>query len=124
MESRKMFTRGIAALAAASLVVVAGVEGARYWKQGRFIESTDDAYVHADSTIVAPKVSGYIASVVVNDNQSVKAGQLLAHIDDRDLRTALDRSPAPRQRRPRMQSAKRREAREGRRLCDSCIVFS
>jgi membrane fusion protein (multidrug efflux system) len=94
MESRKMFTRGIAALAAAALVVVAGVEGGRYWQEGRFIESTDDAYVHADSTIVAPKVSGYIASVAVNDNQSVKSGQLLARIDDRDLRTALDEATA------------------------------
>src|SRR6202043_1738251 len=55
-----------------------------------FMETTDDAYVNADSTIVAPKVSGYIADVMVNDNQPVKKGQLLARIDDRDLRTAVD----------------------------------
>ncbi|CAB3807775.1 Colistin resistance protein EmrA [Pararobbsia alpina] len=90
----KILTRVIAALAAASLVVVGGVEGAHYWKVGRFIESTDDAYVQADSTIVAPKVSGYIADVMVDDNQSVKSGQRLARIDDRDLRTALDDATA------------------------------
>ena len=71
------------------LCVALGTWGARYWAVGRFIESTDDAYVKADSTTVAPKVSGYIAQVVVEDNQPVKAGQVLARIDDRDLQTAL-----------------------------------
>jgi membrane fusion protein (multidrug efflux system) len=94
MGSGKMFVRVIAALAAVSVLVVGGVAGARYWKVGRFIESTDDAYINADSTIVAPRVSGYVADVMVNDNQSVKAGQLLARIDDRDLRTALDDATA------------------------------
>ena len=46
------------------------------------------------STIIAPKVSGYIAKVLVSDNQPVKAGQLLARIDDRDFRTALDQARA------------------------------
>jgi membrane fusion protein (multidrug efflux system) len=58
------------------------------------LESTDDAYVKADSTIIAPKVSGYLAEVLVGDNQPVKAGQLLARIDDRDFRTALDQAHA------------------------------
>ena len=48
----------------------------------------------ADSTIIAPKVSGYIAEVAVSDNQPVKAGQLLARIDDRDFRTALNQAKA------------------------------
>jgi membrane fusion protein, multidrug efflux system len=71
------------------LCVALGTWGVRYWTVGRFIESTDDAYVKADSTTVAPKVSGYIAQVLVEDNQPVKAGQVLARIDDRDLQTAL-----------------------------------
>jgi membrane fusion protein (multidrug efflux system) len=50
--------------------------------------------VKADSTIISPKVSGYIAEVLVADNQPVKAGQLLARIDDRDFRTALDQAHA------------------------------
>ena len=63
--------------------------GVRFWIVGRWVESTDDAYVKADSTTVAPKVSGYIAQVLVDDNQTVKAGQVVARIDDRDLQTAL-----------------------------------
>lgn len=65
-----------------------------YLTVGRYLESTDDAYVKADSTIVAPKVTGYIAEVLVSDNEHVKAGQALARIDDRDFRTALDQAKA------------------------------
>jgi membrane fusion protein (multidrug efflux system) len=76
------------------LLVVALLWGERYWTVGRFIESTDDAYVKADSTTVAPKVFGYIAEVLVDDNQPVKKGQILARIDDRDLQTALHEADA------------------------------
>ncbi|HEX7920126.1 MAG TPA: HlyD family secretion protein [Bradyrhizobium sp.] len=65
-----------------------------YLTVGRYLETTDDAYVKADSTIVAPKVSGYIAEVLVSDNERVKAGQPLARIDDRDFRTALNQAKA------------------------------
>ena len=68
--------------------------GYGYLTTGRYLETTDDAYVKADSTIVAPRVSGYIAQVLVGDNETVKAGQLLARIDDRDFRTALDQARA------------------------------
>src|SRR3954462_11338549 len=68
--------------------------GQDYWTTGRYLESTDDAYVKADSTIISPKVSGYIAQVLVGDNQPVKAGELLARIDDRDFRAALDSAHA------------------------------
>jgi membrane fusion protein (multidrug efflux system) len=83
-------------LGSAALVVMAGAAAfGTYWlKTGRFLESTDDAYVQADYTTIAPKVSGYIADVKVEDNQSVKAGQVLAVIDDRDFRTALDQAKA------------------------------
>jgi membrane fusion protein (multidrug efflux system) len=85
--------------AALALVLILGAAvvadyGYHYLTVGRYLESTDDAYVKADSTIVAPKVSGYIAEVLVNDNQPVKAGQLLARIDDRDFRTALNQAEA------------------------------
>jgi membrane fusion protein (multidrug efflux system) len=71
------------------VVAAAAFAGERYWTVGRFIESTDDAYVQAHSTTVAPKVAGYIARVAVDDNQPVRRGQVLARIDDRDLQTAL-----------------------------------
>ena len=66
-----------------------GYEGYHWWKVGRFTVSTDDAYVQADITILSAKVSGYVASVAVSNNQSVKAGDLIAKIDDGDYRLAL-----------------------------------
>jgi membrane fusion protein (multidrug efflux system) len=80
--------------AAAIVVVGAAVYGTYWVKTGRFLESTDDAYVQADFTTIAPKVSGYIADVKVEDNQPVKAGQVLAVIDNRDFRTALAQAKA------------------------------
>ncbi len=50
--------------------------------------STDDAYVQADITILSAKVSGYVTSLAVGHNQSVKAGDLIATIDDGDFRLA------------------------------------
>jgi membrane fusion protein (multidrug efflux system) len=83
-------------IAAALLGAVAfGAEfGYHYWTTGRFIESTDDAYVKADYTTIAPKISGYIADVLVKDNDRVKAGQVLARVDDRDYRSALTQAQA------------------------------
>ncbi|MCJ2016462.1 HlyD family secretion protein [Methylobacterium sp. E-065] len=68
--------------------------GYEYWTTGQYLVSTDDAYVKADYTTIAPKVSGYIADVLVADNQTVRIGQVLARIDDRDFRTSLARAQA------------------------------
>jgi membrane fusion protein (multidrug efflux system) len=57
-------------------------------------QSTNDAYVSADYTLVVPRVAGFIKQVLVEDNQQVKAGQLLALIDDRDLRAAAEAAAA------------------------------
>ena len=57
-------------------------------------QSTDDAYVRADFTLVAPRVNGQITRVLVDDNETVKAGQLLAEIDDRDFRVAVQGAKA------------------------------
>jgi membrane fusion protein, multidrug efflux system len=86
--------RGALALALGLGIAAAADFGYGYLITGRYLETTDDAYVKADSTIVAPRVSGYIAEVLVNDNEQVKAGQLLARIDDRDFRTALAQAKA------------------------------
>jgi membrane fusion protein, multidrug efflux system len=92
--SRQAIKRAALALAVALGVAGAVDFGYGYLTTGRYLETTDDAYVKADSTIISPKVSGYIAEVLVGDNQPVKAGQLLAKIDDRDFRTALDQANA------------------------------
>src|SRR5665213_1592040 len=92
--SRQAIKRAALALAVALGIAGAADFGYGYLTTGRYLESTDDAYVKADSTIVAPRVSGYIADVLVADNQKVEAGQLLARIDDRDFRTALSQAHA------------------------------
>src|SRR6202167_5530351 len=78
-------------IAAAALLFLAAAVGYGdyYWTTGRFLVSTDDAYVQAHSVLISPKVSGYISEVPVDDNQAVHAGQTLARIDDRDYLTAL-----------------------------------
>ncbi|MDR9818148.1 HlyD family secretion protein [Rhizobium hidalgonense] len=92
---RKRRGRGLLLGASAVVLIAAGAYyGHDYWTVGRFHISTDDAYVKADNTTVAPKVSGYLAEVLVSDNQVVKAGQPLARIDDRDFKAALDQASA------------------------------
>jgi membrane fusion protein (multidrug efflux system) len=83
-------------IAAAGLLFIAAAAGYGnyYWKTGRFLVSTDDAYVQAHSVLISPKVSGYISEVPVDDNQSVKAGEVIARIDPRDYQTALDQAIA------------------------------
>jgi membrane fusion protein, multidrug efflux system len=93
--SRKVGLRQLL-LAGAALAVLAGASwyGWDYWTVGRFEVSTDNAYVKADNTTISPKVSGYIREVLVGDNQHVKAGQVLARIDDRDFSVALEQAGA------------------------------
>jgi membrane fusion protein, multidrug efflux system len=92
--SRQTVKRAAAGLALALGVAAAADFGYGYLTTGRYLESTDDAYVQADSTIISPRISGYIADVLVADNQPVRSGQLLARIDDRDFRTALNQARA------------------------------
>jgi membrane fusion protein, multidrug efflux system len=83
-------------LAGAAVAALAGASwyGFDYWTTGRFLVSTDDAYVRADNTTIAPKVSGYLREVLAGDNEHVKAGQVLARIDERDFKVALDQARA------------------------------
>ena len=66
-------------------VLVVAIGALAYWLSGGRWQDTDDAYVQADTVTIAPKVSGYLVEVLVQDNETVKAGQVLARIDDRDL---------------------------------------
>ncbi|WP_408417412.1 MULTISPECIES: HlyD family secretion protein [Paraburkholderia] len=75
-------------------LIAGGIWLARWWTVGRFIESTDDAYLQADSVTVAPKVSGYVTEVYVADNQMVKPGDPLVHLDARQYQVALDQALA------------------------------
>lgn len=66
--------------------------GWHWWAVGRFLEQTDDAYVRADVVTMSPKVAGYLADVPAGDNQSVRAGDVLLRIDDRDYRAAVEQA--------------------------------
>ena len=68
--------------------------GYEYWSVGRFIESTDDAYAGGNVTPISPHVAGFVAEILVGDNEYVRAGQPLIRLDDRDFRAAADRAAA------------------------------
>jgi membrane fusion protein (multidrug efflux system) len=78
----------IAALAAG------GWYGYEWWTNGRFMISTDDAYIEGDIASISPKVSGYIEKVNVVANQHVKAGDPLITLDKEDYRIAADQAQA------------------------------
>jgi membrane fusion protein (multidrug efflux system) len=90
------------ALGKRSLLIIGAVAGAfamlafalHWFTQGRYLEQTDDAYVRVDWVPVSPKVAGYVAQVLVEDDQPVKAGDILLRIEARDYRAYLDQARA------------------------------
>ena len=74
-------------LATGALALLAAIGFAlHWWIGGRFMIETDNAYVRADVVAIAPRVTGTVVAVAVADNQRVRAGEVLARIDDRDYR--------------------------------------
>ena len=72
-------------------ILLAGVVFFIWWvSKGRFIQTTDDAYIGGNITTVASKVSGYISAIEVRDNQSVKKGDIILRLDDRDYRALIE----------------------------------
>src|SRR5262249_3621782 len=78
----------------AMLLAAAVGGGYVYLDDAERFRSTDDAFIAARQSALAPKVSGYITAVPVTDNQHVAAGDVIARIDDRDYRIALDQAEA------------------------------
>ncbi|MER8405437.1 HlyD family secretion protein [Mesorhizobium sp. M1307] len=68
--------------------------GYDYWTDGRFMITTDDAYVQADTAFISPKISGYVDQVKVTENQQVKAGDPLLIVDDGDYKIAVAQAEA------------------------------
>lgn len=83
--ARKILLMGVGLVA----LVAAGWYGYEYWTNGRFLVETDDAYVQVDFAVLAPKVTGYVASVPAIANTHVKAGDPLVVFQDGDYRNAL-----------------------------------
>ena len=91
----RLSTRQLLFLAAALIVgVAASAFGYEWVTVGRFVESTDDAYVGGDVTAIAPHVAGFVSGVAVSDNQFVRKGQLLIRLDDRDFAAAAAHAEA------------------------------
>jgi membrane fusion protein (multidrug efflux system) len=86
--------RPVVSAIGATLLASAIAGGYLYVDYARHFESTDDAFVAARQFSIAPKVSGYVTAVPVTDNQHVKAGDVIARLDDRDYRTALEQAQA------------------------------
>lgn len=77
------------------VILLGGISfGLHWWTVGRFIQSTDDAYVKADIVFLAPQVSGTITSIKVNDNAHVDKGDVLFTIDSSDYQAALQQAQA------------------------------
>jgi membrane fusion protein (multidrug efflux system) len=75
-------------------LALGGAGGWYWWNVLRFHESTDDAYVQSDVSIISPKVEGYIKKVKVADNQEVAEGAILFVIDDRDFKAKAAQAEA------------------------------
>lgn len=93
-DERAARSKPLVAALGVGLGVAAAYYGSHWWTVGRFLEQTDDAYVGGEVTVVAAKVAGLVAQVAVADNQSVRAGDLLIKIDDRDYRASLAKAEA------------------------------
>ncbi len=92
---RRMALRRLLLAAACLAALATAAWWARdWWTQGRFIETTDDAYVGGDVTAIAPHIAGFVAAIAVADNQRVSAGELLLRLDPKDFVAARDQASA------------------------------
>ncbi len=91
---RRLLKVSVLGSLAVLLAAIAWFWGWQWLTIGRFEETTDNAYVRADITSVAPKVAGYVVEVLVDDNATVEAGDILFRIDDRDYKARLTQAEA------------------------------
>jgi membrane fusion protein (multidrug efflux system) len=94
-QRRNGLLRSPAVLAIGAVLLAATLGGGYvYLDYAKHFQSTDDAFIAARQTALAPKVSGYLTAVPVTDNEHVATGDVIARIDDRDYRIALEQAEA------------------------------
>lgn len=84
--------KGLILLSVSAAVILALGYGTWWWQNGRYIESTDDAYIGGDISAISSKVSGYIQHIAIQDNMAVKKGELLVQLDNRDYQLAVKKA--------------------------------
>ncbi len=92
--ARRLGRRLVLLLVGGTALAAGAWYGLDWWRNGRFIVSTDDAYVGAEMATISAKLPANIATIAVVQNQEVKAGQALVGLDDGDQRIALDSARA------------------------------
>jgi membrane fusion protein (multidrug efflux system) len=87
---RNPVTRLILIVVILAILIGGGLWFWHYEARGKFLQSTNDAYVQSDAITVSPKVGGYVDQVYVIDNQQVRAGDPLVRIDPRDYQAQAE----------------------------------
>ena len=76
------------------VLVAVGVGGLIWWRDKQAFEKTDNAYIQADTVEVAPQIEGYVAEILVKDNEMVIPGQALVRLDPVDAQNRLNQASA------------------------------
>src|SRR5260370_17444686 len=86
--------RVLLAIVLITAIGTAALFGWRWYDRSRDIQVTNDAYVRGEITDISSRVTGYAVEVLVDDNISVKAAQVIARIDPRDFRLNVEKAQA------------------------------
>ncbi len=76
------------------VIVAAAIAGYQFWKDLQRFESTDDAQVDGSIYTISSRISGHVAEVLIEDEQVVKAGDILVHLDPKDYEVAIAKARA------------------------------
>jgi membrane fusion protein (multidrug efflux system) len=91
---RRLGRRGLAILGASAVLLLITIFSINWFVSGRFHESTDNAYIRADISLVSAKIEGYVLAVPGAENQSVHAGDILVQIDPTDYEARVQAARA------------------------------
>lgn len=94
MANSPLGRRGLMIAGGAVLFVLVALWGGNWFFVGRYLVSTDNAYVRADISLISPQVEGYVRAIPAAENQSVHAGDVLVEIEPSDYQSRLDAARA------------------------------